>query len=154
MDRELRHAIKLYLILGSLKSLTTIILFGVDSVTPYSRDILVNSSCHWLNSLLYTGRVHDALLFLKIILEFGLYLPILLWNPVFKMTFTLLYICKLKPTLRDMFNIITCINFLISIRNLQPFYESSVISSLSLSKGKGKPNFLERRKSWPYARRT
>ena len=46
MARELTKAIKLYLILGALKSLPTIILLGVDSVTPYCKHILVNSSCH------------------------------------------------------------------------------------------------------------
>ena len=117
-----------------MKSLTTIILLEVDCVTPYCRYILVNSSCHWLRSLLYKWRVHDALLFLKIILEFGHYLPIFLWNPVFKMIFTLLNGCKLKPTLRGLFNTITCVNFFISIRILQSFQESSAISSLSLSK--------------------
>ena len=119
MARELTHAIKLYLILGSMKSLTTIILLGLDSVTPYCRHILVNSSYHWLSSSLYKCRVNDF--FLKIILKVGLYLPILLWNHVFKMTSTLLNRCKLKPTLRGMFIIITCINFFISIRILQPF---------------------------------
>ena len=47
---------------------------------------------------------------LKIILEFGHYLPILLWNPVFKMIFTLLNRCKLQPTIRGLFNILR-VNF-------------------------------------------
>ena len=52
--------------------------------------------------------------FFKIILEFGHYLPILLWNLVFKMIFTLLNRCKLKLTLLGLFNTITCVNFFIS----------------------------------------
>ena len=48
---------------------------------------------------------------LKIILEFGHYLPILLWNPVFKMIFTLLNRCKLQPTIRGLFNILHVLTF-------------------------------------------
>ena len=38
-------------------------------------------------------------------------MPILLWNPVLKMTLALLNRCKLKPTLQGMLIFITCINF-------------------------------------------
>ena len=54
------------------------------------------------------------------------------------MIFTLLNRCKLKPTVQGMFNIITSANFFISIRIVQPFQGSSVISSLSVSRSKEK----------------
>ena len=57
MARELTHAIKLYLILGSFEKLTTIILLGVDSVTPYCRHILVN-----LGSIPGSGHILSFLL--------------------------------------------------------------------------------------------
>ena len=81
---------------------------------PNCRHILVNSSCHGLStcSLLYKCRVHDALLFLKIIREFGLYLPTLLWNPVSKMIFTLFNRCKLKSVLRGILSHVLTFLFL------------------------------------------
>lgn len=76
MLQWLIHTKKLYLILGHFKSMHTRILLGVDSeVTAYAlhcRHILVNFfCCHWLSSLQYKCTAHDALLFLKIILEIG-----------------------------------------------------------------------------------